>query len=233
MTDPALVLHRSLPEAVYLLLRRKILNNEFVAGQRLIEAPLAEEFGVSRSTVREALRQLSVDGLVDISPRRHSVVTRMSYQDIRDACYARFVLEAGAARCITSGKDEVVDRMQRVVDRMAGTALEGDVAAMIDLDTEFHSCIIDASGKHRLATLWRTLDAQMGALMRSSIDRQHIGLDEAAQRHQYVVDVFRTGSPDEIGRMLEEHYMGAVDSMAEAGVLDSAAGARAPNRGRA
>jgi DNA-binding GntR family transcriptional regulator len=220
MTEPAAMLHRSLPENVYLHLRRKILNNEFQAGQRLIEATIALELSVSRSTVREALRQLSGDGLVDISPRRHSFVTRMSYEDIRDACYARFVLEAGAARCIGDERPQLVKQMQAVVDRMRDTAEHGDVAAMIDLDTEFHSCIVDASGKHRLGSLWRMLDAQMGALMRSSIDRQHIGLDEATRRHQHVVDVFRGGSTEEIVQILEAHYLGAVDGMAEAGVLD-------------
>jgi DNA-binding GntR family transcriptional regulator len=220
MSELAAVQHLSLPESVYLLLRRKILNNEFAAGQRLIEASLALELGVSRSTVREALRQLSAEGLVDISPRRHSVVTRMSYEDIRDACYARYVLEAGAARCVTSERGALAERMQAVVERMAQSAVTGDAALMIDLDTEFHSLIVDASGKLRLASLWRTLDAQMGALMRSSIDRQHIGLDEAAHRHQRVVDVFRTGSVDDIVQELEEHYMGSIDGMEEAGVLD-------------
>lgn len=218
MTDPATVLHRSLPENVYLLLRRRILNNEFQAGQRLIEMNLAEELGVSRSTVREALRQLSVDGLVDISPRRHSVVTRMAYEEIRDACYARFVLEAGAARSIGE-RGVMISRLENVLDRMREAADEGDVASMVDLDTEFHGCIIDASGRHRLGSLWRMLDAQMGALMRSSIDRQHIDLREAVRRHQLVVDVFGTGSIDEIVSMLEEHYLGTVDDMASAGML--------------
>lgn len=218
MTDPATVLHRSLPENVYLLLRRRILNNELEAGQRLIEMNLAEELGVSRSTVREALRQLSVDGLVDISPRRHSVVTRMAYEEIRDACYARFVLEAGAVRGIGE-RGVLLTRMRAVLDRMREAAEAGDVASMIDLDTEFHGCIIDASGRRRLGSLWRMLDAQMGALMRSSIDRQHIDLVEAVRRHQLVVDVFGTGSIDEIVNMLEEHYLGTVDDMASAGVL--------------
>jgi DNA-binding GntR family transcriptional regulator len=221
MTESAAILHRSLPENVYLLLRRKILNNDFEAGQRLIEATIALELGVSRSTVREALRQLSHDGLVEISPRRHSFVTRMSYEDIRDACYARFVLEAGAVRSVGDARPEMVAKMQAVVHRMLATAEDGDVAAMIDLDTEFHSCIIDASGRHRLGSLWRMLDAQMGALMRSSIDRQHIGLDEAVRRHQAVVDAFRGGSTEEIVQILEEHYLGTVDGMAEAGVLDT------------
>lgn len=220
MTEPAAVLHRSLPDSVHLLLRRRILNNELKAGQRLVETAIALELQVSRSTVREALRQLSAEGLVEISPRRHSVVTRMSYEEVRDACYARFVLEAGAVRCVVAERPEVVRQMQAVVDRMSETATSGDVAAMVDLDTEFHSCVIDASRKHRLASLWRTLDAQMGALMRSSIDRQHIGLDEAVHRHQQVVDIFRTGSTEEIIQLLEEHYCGTVDGMAQAGVLE-------------
>jgi DNA-binding GntR family transcriptional regulator len=220
MTDPAAILHRSLPENVYLLLRRRILNNELEAGQRLIEASLALELGVSRSTVREALRQLSVDGLVDISPRRHSVVTRMAYEDIRDACYARFVLEAGAVRSVGDQRPDLVDRLQSVVERMKTAATRGDVAGMIDLDTELHGCIIDASGRARLGSLWRMLDAQMGALMRSSIDRQHIDLAEAVDRHQKVVDVFRSGSIEEIVAELEVHYLGTVDDMAEAGVLE-------------
>jgi len=110
---------------------------------------------------------------------------------------------------------------QEVVDKMSATVAIGDVAAMIDLDTEFHSCIVDAAGKHRLAALWRTLDAQMGALMRSSIDRQHIDLTEAVRRHQQVTDSFRTGSADDFIRTLEDHYLGTVDIMAEAGVLQS------------
>ncbi|WP_410813345.1 GntR family transcriptional regulator [Micromonospora sp. 067-2] len=219
MTDSA-VLHRSLPESVYLLLRRRILNNELTAGQRLVETVIAAELQVSRSTVREALRQLSAEGLVEISPRRHSVVTRMSYDEVRDACYARFVLEAGAVRCVLKERDDVVRRMQSVVDRMRETAASGDVATMIDLDTEFHSCMVDASGKQRLASLWRTLDAQMGALMRSSIDRQHIDLDEAVRRHQQVVEIVRSGSVEDIVQELEEHYLGTVDGMAEAGVLE-------------
>ncbi|NUO59328.1 MAG: GntR family transcriptional regulator [Hamadaea sp.] len=216
MTDPATVLHRSLPENVYLLLRRRILNNDFTAGQRLIEMNLAEELGVSRSTVREALRQLSVDGLVDISPRRHSVVTRMAYEEIRDACYARFVLEAGAARSIGERRT-MLGQMEAVLDRMRAAAEDGDVASMVDLDTEFHGCIIDASGRHRLGSLWRMLDAQMGALMRSSIDRQHIDLGEAVRRHQLVIDVFGRGDIDQIVATLEEHYLGTVDDMAQAG----------------
>src|SRR5437660_12585189 len=89
--------HLSLPEAVGKALRRRILNNELPAETRLVEANLAAEFGVSRGTIRDALRSLHAEGLIAIVPRRYSVVARMSQEDAEDVCYARYVLEDAAA----------------------------------------------------------------------------------------------------------------------------------------
>src|SRR5215471_11813691 len=85
--------HVSLPEAVGKALRRRILNNELPAETRLVEANLAAEFGVSRGTIRDAMRSLQAEGLIAIVPRRYSVVTRMSPDDAEDVCFARYVLE--------------------------------------------------------------------------------------------------------------------------------------------
>ena len=73
-----MISHLSLPEVVRLTLRRRILNNELAAGERLIEASLAAEFGVSRTTLRSALTELKNDRLVDFSPRRGCWVARMT-----------------------------------------------------------------------------------------------------------------------------------------------------------
>jgi DNA-binding GntR family transcriptional regulator len=78
---------------------------------------------------------------------------------------------------------------------------------MIDLDTEFHGCIIVAAGKHRLAALWRTLDAQMGALMRSSMEDQHIGLPEAVERHLELAEVIRSADRAAMAEALYGHYL--------------------------
>src|SRR5215475_15345029 len=85
--------HVSLPEAVGKALRHRILNNEIPAETRLVEANLAAEFGVSRATIRDAMRSLQAEGLIYIVPRRYSVVTRMSHSDAEDVCFARYVLE--------------------------------------------------------------------------------------------------------------------------------------------
>ena len=76
--------HVSLPEAVSRALRHRILNNELTADTRLVEANLAAEFGVSRGTIRDAMRSLNAEGLIAIVPRRYSVVTRMSHEDAED-----------------------------------------------------------------------------------------------------------------------------------------------------
>ena len=91
-----MISHLSLPEAVRLTLRRRILNNELAAGERLIEASLAAEFGVSRTTLRSALMELKNDRLVEFSPRRGCWVARMTRAEIEDACFARYLLESGA-----------------------------------------------------------------------------------------------------------------------------------------
>ena len=90
--------HVSLPEAVGKALRRRILNNELPAETRLVEANLAAEFGVSRGTIRDAMRSLHAEGLIAIVPRRYSVVTRMSPADAEDVCFARYVLEDGSVQ---------------------------------------------------------------------------------------------------------------------------------------
>ncbi len=200
--------HVSLPSSVHRVLRRRILNNELGAGTRLVEANLALELGVSRTTVREALRQLAQEGLVEIFPRRHSVVTRMSYAEIDDACYARYVLEAGAMRAIPELElSAVADAMQQVAERMGGAAESGDLAALVDLDTEFHACLVRASGKSRLGGLWATLNGQMGALMRSSMEEQHIDLLEAQRRHLDLTAVLRGADREAISRKLYDHYL--------------------------
>src|ERR1041384_4042300 len=92
----AVLEHLSLPEAVGRALRHRILNNELPAETRLVEASLAAEYGVSRGTIRDAMRGLQAEGLIAIVPRRYSIVTRMSIEDAEDVCFTRYVLEDAA-----------------------------------------------------------------------------------------------------------------------------------------
>ena len=200
--------HVSLPEAVGRALRHRILNNEIPAGTRLVEANLAAEFGVSRGTIRDALRNLQAEGLIAIVPRRYSVVTRMSIEDAEDVCYARYVLEdASLGAGWRHNGAELTSALQAAIEQMEAAARAGDTDTLVEWDTRFHELLVDVSGRDRLKQLWSMLNSQMGALMRSEIERRGTGLSEAVQRHRELLDAMLSGDNERLREALKEHYL--------------------------
>ncbi|MET0425983.1 MAG: GntR family transcriptional regulator [Actinoplanes sp.] len=200
--------HLSLPESVHQVLRDRILNNELPAGTPLLEVALAEEFGVSRTTIRAALRALQNERLVEVQPRRQTIVTRMSAEDITEVCYARFVLESSALGEVWDARrTTLAAQMAEVVAVMELAADKGDLGGIVEADTDLHRLIVTASGHPRLVELWSTMNGQMGALMRSSLERQHIDLSEAVRRHAKLVRAFRRKDSQTAVAALREHYL--------------------------
>jgi DNA-binding GntR family transcriptional regulator len=200
--------HVSLPEAVGRALRHRILNNELPAETRLVEANLAAEFGVSRGTIRDAMRSLQAEGLIAIVPRRYSVVTRMSIRDAEDVCYARWVLEdASVSQGFGEQRAELASALRSALADMSAAAEADDMDALVACDTRFHELLVETSGRRRLKDLWSMLNSQMGALMRSEIERQGIGLADAVDRHRELCDTVQKGDTAEFRAALREHYL--------------------------
>ena len=201
--------HLSLPDVVRLTLRRRIINNELPAGSRLLETKLAEEFNVSRTTLCSALRELKNDGLVEIEPRRGAFVARMDPDDIRDICFARCVLEAGAATEATIDQ-QLLDDLEREFAGIVAAAERADLDALVEADTRLHGVLVKAGGGRKLVELWHGLDGQMGSLMRSSVERQHIDFAEAVERHRVFIDTIATKRRAAIVKAIHSHYLDAV-----------------------
>jgi DNA-binding GntR family transcriptional regulator len=198
----------SLPEAVGRALRHRILNNELPADTRLVEANLAAEFGVSRGTIRDAMRSLQSEGLIEIVPRRYSIVTRMSTEDAEDVCYARYVLEdASVMGGLGKTKDELASGLHQALEEMSAGARADDLDAVVDSDTKFHELLIEVSGRRRLKDLWSMMNSQMGALMRSSLERQGISLDDAVDRHRGILEAVTVGDIDLLRIAIRDHYL--------------------------
>lgn len=200
--------HRSLPESVHEILRARILNNEIPAGAPLLEVALSEEFGVSRTTIRAAMRELQAERLIESTPRRGSTVIRMSEQDVREVCFTRCTLEeVGLKGLSRARRRELADRMADVLRVMDLCAAKGDLAGLVEADTDLHRIIVEASGHPLIVDLWVGLNGQMGALMRSSLDRQGIELAETVRRHAALVTAFREQSATNVANALREHYV--------------------------
>lgn len=203
-----MIAHQSLPEIVRETLRRRILNNELAAGERLTEASLAAEFGVSRTTLRSALTGLQNDRLVEFSPRRGCWVARMTRTEIEDACYARYLLESGAMgeeRAVID--DKLLAALGTELDAMVRAVESGDLAEAVECDTRLHGVLIEAGGRTRLAELWHSLDGQMGALMRSSLEFQGGDLTQVIDRHRSLIEAVATRDRPTIAAALKDHYL--------------------------
>lgn len=143
--------HRPLREIVYEELRSLILTGKIKPGTRMMEIELAEDMGVSRTPIREAIRKLEKEGLVVIEPRKGAYASEVSVKDMEDILEVRANLEGLAAylaaeRMTDAEKtalDEIKEKFQQAVD-------EGNMAEMISNDTKFHHMIVESSRNNHL-----------------------------------------------------------------------------------
>ncbi len=150
--------HRPLREIVYEELKRQILTGKVVPGTRMMEVELAEEMGVSRTPVREAIRKLEKEGLVTIEPRKGAYASDISVKDMVDILEVREDLEglaaALAATRITDGQRE---EMTRITQGYSDAIKVNDTEKIIHYDEMFHSLIVACSGNKTLAQLLETV----------------------------------------------------------------------------
>jgi DNA-binding GntR family transcriptional regulator len=140
---------QSVVDHVYAALRERILAGELARGTRLRQASLADELGVSRTPLREALRRLSTEGLVEFSPNRGATVSELDFGDMRHAWAARVALEPGAARLAAERRDpDAIARMRRAVALQRGA--RRDRNANYAANREFHLALAAASGNPHL-----------------------------------------------------------------------------------
>ena len=151
-----------LRDVVYNTLRRAILRGELVPGQRLMEIQLAEKMGVSRTPVREAIRKLELDGLVEVIPRKGAEVAHMSGKNLRDVLEVRRALEelAGELACqrMTAGEFKELEQANH---RFASVLGSSDITVIAQADEDFHAVIYRATENERLIQMVNHLLEQM------------------------------------------------------------------------
>jgi DNA-binding GntR family transcriptional regulator len=137
--------YRPLREVVAEELRGMILRGELAAGERLTEDRLAEQLGVSRNPVREAIRSLEATGLVEVIPRRGAYVCHPDFEDTRNLLELRSVLEGYAAETAAkSTPPGLVDELSRIIDDGKAASHAGNHVLAAELHRDFHLAIESA-----------------------------------------------------------------------------------------
>ncbi|WP_165214597.1 GntR family transcriptional regulator [Schaalia sp. ZJ1691] len=193
----------TLREQVYMTLRSEILDGRLTAGTRLAEVDLASQLGVSRGTVREALRRLQQSGLVEGEDRAGLRVTEFSHRQIVELYDVRGALEAlAAASIVREGRGrEVADQLEQHLPELpAGTSVE----ERLDVDLAFHERLCEASGNVMLLTMWRDLQDLMRVAVLSHAAGTKTGL-MAPSFHMPIVEGLRSGDPEVVQQILIGH----------------------------
>jgi DNA-binding GntR family transcriptional regulator len=145
-------------ETAYDVIRNRILSGEFSRGERLREEELAQLAGVSRTPVREALRRLDAEGLVEFLPNRGASVTAWSGQELEDLYEARALIEGYAAgQAARRISPQMLDELAELSRKMRELDGDGGADEMTRLNSEFHRIITAASGNSYLESLVRGL----------------------------------------------------------------------------
>lgn len=154
--------HKPLRELVYEELRMLIMTGQLKPGTRMMEIELAETMGVSRTPVREAIRQLEKDRLVKIEPRRGAYVSDISATDMEDMLFVREPLEGIATFLATQNMTEEELKALVDVNRQYEEAFQkGEREELIKLDTQFHNLIAEGSHNSYLISILKNLQEQV------------------------------------------------------------------------
>jgi len=182
--------------------REAILSGRLAIGQRLVESDLTREFGVGRSSVREAIRQLSSEGLVEIIPHRGAVVRRLTRAEVIDRYQIREVLEGLAARLVAARISDPAIR-QGLLKAFSADP-EGSIAEHRRRNYRLHGAIADLSGNAQLAALIRQLwlPAVMSEL-REELGWAHWRQSET--EHQAIIEAILAGDGEAAEARMRVH----------------------------
>lgn len=194
-----------LRDVVYNTLRRAILRGELVPGQRLMEIQLAEKMGVSRTPVREAIRKLELDGLVEVIPRKGAEVAHMSGKNLRDVLEVRRALEelAGELACqrMTAGEFKELEQANH---RFASVLGSSDITVIAQADEDFHAVIYRATENERLIQMVNHLLEQMYRYRIEHIkDKSQRKI--LVQEHQEIMQALADRDPEAARQAIRSH----------------------------
>lgn len=195
---------RTLRERCTQHVREQIISGAIKPGEHLKEMHLSEEMGVSRGTLREALRPLELEGLIVDDGKRHMRVRKLTSQEILDVFEVRSSLETLAARKIVANgrREEITDELRRDLEALKDPNLE--FARQLELDLKFHERLCELAGNPQLLAAWRNLIGQIEMMIIAA------GPDKASGRmrfdeHIQIVEAIESGVEEQAVAALQDH----------------------------
>jgi GntR family transcriptional regulator of gluconate operon len=196
------------------LLRNAIVTGSLRAGEQLKQDWLSSDFGVSPGPIREALRQLESEGLVEHYPNKGVFVTDVSTEEFLGVLLpVRTAIETfGVPRAVERMDKAAFENLDALVQEMERQADAGELERINELDVRFHEATMEASGSAHALQLWHTVLPRIKAQI-YRLSPRHQDLREIAQEHRRLLDAMRAGDPDALRSAIEHHIIGTAQEL--------------------
>jgi len=204
---------RPLHEEVIDQLRDRIVQGELAPGARLNERVLCEQLGISRTPLREAIKMLATEGLVELMPNRGAIVTPLKAANIADTLAVMGTLEslAGELACANANEAEIAEIRALHFEMLAHHA-RGDLAGYFKYNQLIHLKIIEASGNPVLTNTYRQLNANVRrARYMANLSQER--WDAAVREHEEILAALASRDARRLKRLLAEHLAHKVASV--------------------
>lgn len=191
----------SLSEHVYLSLKKQILKGDLSPGHRLIVLDIAKVYDVSQAPVREALERLKQEGLIVGKMNRGSVVSEITYKEIRDIYQLRQLIEGYALRetmKVLIPKD--IEYLEQILNGMKTAVDENDSYRLVELDMQFHGYFYKRSGNNLFLNIWDGIKTKIMRFI-SVTNRDYTGYS-IPYSHAELLEVIKSGNIDEAEQLL-------------------------------
>lgn len=205
--------YKPLREIVFETIREAIIAGDLQPGERLMEVQMAEELGVSRTPVREAIRKLELEGLVIMVPRKGAYVADISMRDLAEVFEIRRALEGLAAELAAErATDEEIEELERMLVKISDTIEKDDIKQTIELDTQFHELLYAVSRNERLRGILSQLREQIHRFRLQSLarpGRMRVALEE----HRSIVEAIADRDPEVAKNRASDHIESAENAL--------------------
>lgn len=190
------------------ILEESILSGKMRPGERLVEAWIAEQLQVSRTTVREALLMLDRQGLVESEPRRGTFVKRLSQQESFELGVARALIEGFAVRIgFANITEAMLTEMERYIDEMRVCRIPEDVPQLVRIDLALHQMLAESCRSPHIIELWSSLSGQVRAQYLTTLENDHVDTTYIVAFHQNLIAALRSGDAAIAQRAVISHYV--------------------------
>lgn len=208
----------SLRGRVFHRVREDILSGKYAKNEELKEATIGAELGVSRTPVREALRQLELEGLVTIIPNKGAYVTGISLKDTHDIYVIRSYLEGLAARWACEHiTDHEIDDLEEIVYLSEFHAKKQHYEQIVELDNKFHECIYRASGSKILEHELTRFHHYVERIRKKSLGKEDRAV-KSNEEHTAILNAIRNRDGELAERLAHEHIIQTILNMNKQGL---------------